>query len=447
MRNNRQTLRSFSAWRPDIACHGCLIDLKYPQGRVYRHDLTVEGADPEKFFDLELPNWEQTKYWMPSAWDKKSAAAGIDVDAKGNLWICDLVNQEVVEVSPQGKKLSAMKVAWPDKVRVSRRSEALYVLSQKMSRGFPPPPTLIKLTGRGDQARQIAALLLSPGMGHSLALDESGDAAALWVGGNKELLRVEDRGEELAAPGSSLINSDKDAVAFVCFGEVDRQAELVYVTEGMGRVWRFYGETGEGGLAPINACDLAVGPGGTIYGWGDTGSYAGPVARYHRDCRPAPLESIGKHTYGSVFGRYGRGNNAPGMAVDARGWVYAICGSNDCHMRVYDAEGKLVEFNRKVVAGEQTKTEVPVLIPHVNDQGGSVRVDRQGNVYVLEIGLPKGMVPPRGFEKEPSYLRCTGTIYKFTPKGGDFKHGPDGWHAVGAIASYAGCSLNRLPGT
>jgi hypothetical protein len=164
------------------------------------------------------------------------------------------------------------------------------------------------------------------------------------------------------------------------------------------------------------------------------------VARYHRDYRPAPLESTGKHTYGSLYGRYGRGNNAPGMAVDSRGWVYAVCGFNDCHLRVYDAEGKLVEFDRKVLFGEKTKSEVPVLIPHVNDQGGSVRVDAQGNVYVLEIGLPKGTVPPKGFEKEPSYLRATGTIYKFTPKGGNFQRGPDGWQAEGAIARYAGCS-------
>ena len=34
-------------------------------------------------------------------------AAGIDVDARGNVFVCDLVNQEVVEVSPEGRKLSA----------------------------------------------------------------------------------------------------------------------------------------------------------------------------------------------------------------------------------------------------------------------------------------------------------------------------------------------------
>ena len=60
--------------------------------------------------------------------------------------------------------------------------------------------------------------------------------------------------------------------------------------------------------------------------------------------------------------------------------------------------------------------------------GGGVRVDPQGNVYILlQYGLPKGSTPPKGFEKDPAYLRCSGTVYKFGPKGGGFgKGGPTG---------------------
>jgi len=47
--------------------------------------------------------------------DKKTAAAGIDVDAQGNVLVCDLVNQEVVELGPDGKRLSATTVPWPDR--------------------------------------------------------------------------------------------------------------------------------------------------------------------------------------------------------------------------------------------------------------------------------------------------------------------------------------------
>jgi len=218
---------------------------------------------------------------------------------------------------------------------------------------------------------------------------------------------------------------------------VDETAELVYATSGMGPVWRYNGETGEGGLMPFKACDVVIGPEGTIYGWGDTGSYAGPVARYTREGKPSPLAATGKHTYGSVFGRYGRGNNAPGFAVDWQGRVYAACGFNDCHVRAFDADGKMIEYERKSRAGgEAVKPPVASFLAYILDQGGSLRADPAGNIYALELGLPKGLAPPKGFEKDPAYTRCTGTIYKFTQKGGEFKRTKDGWDAEGAVASY-----------
>jgi hypothetical protein len=65
------------------------IDAAWPQGRVYRQDLSQPGAEPQPFFDLSLPDWQREKYWMPSAWDKKTAAAGIDTDARGNVLVCE----------------------------------------------------------------------------------------------------------------------------------------------------------------------------------------------------------------------------------------------------------------------------------------------------------------------------------------------------------------------
>ncbi len=47
------------------------IDPKWPQGRVYRHDLTKEGNVPEPFFDVVLPDFATNKYWMPSAWKRR----------------------------------------------------------------------------------------------------------------------------------------------------------------------------------------------------------------------------------------------------------------------------------------------------------------------------------------------------------------------------------------
>ena len=414
------------------------IDPKFPQGRVYRQDLTRPGADLEKFYDLELPDFEKTRYWMPSAWDKKTAAAGISVDAAGHLFVCDLVNQEVVEVSPEGKKLSSAKMPWPDKALVSSKSDSLYVVSCAVSRGYRPPAELLKVTGRGAEAKVVARLSLKGEMGQTLALDESGPVPALWLGGGSEVLRVEDKGAELAVVGASLLNPSKDDISFVCYGAVDPASDLVYVTTGMGPVWRYNGETGEGGLMPFKACDLVAGADGMIYAWGDTGSYAGSVARYTRDGKPAPLASTGKHLYGTVYGRFGRGNNAPGMAVDTHGRVYVNCGFNNCHVRVYDSEGKLVEYERKSKFGDENgKPPESAFISYVLDQGGSLRTDLADNLYVLEVSLPKGFTPPKGFEKDPAYARCTGRIYKFTQKGGEFRQNKDGsFEAEGAVAVY-----------
>jgi len=83
---------------------------------------------PEHFFDLTLPDFDKMKYWMPSAWDKKTASAGIDCDAQGNVLVCDLVNHAIVEIGPDGKLRSTTPIAWPDRVLVSRKTGDLFVI-------------------------------------------------------------------------------------------------------------------------------------------------------------------------------------------------------------------------------------------------------------------------------------------------------------------------------
>ena len=402
----------------------------WPQGRIYRHDLAA-GTPPERFHDLPLPNWEERQYWMPSAWDKKTAASGIAVDAQGNILVCDLVNQQVVELSPEGKKLSATIVPWPDRLMVHPRTGDLYVLSRKVSRGALPPAGLLKLAGRGEAARTVAQLPLEGSVGGAYALDASGETPVIWLAGHTEagtkLLRIEDRGDKLEVTGDAFLNRDKAAVEFVGYLDVDSsaslgagpEAELVYVTNTRGAVWRYNGETGEGGLLKLRAVDLAIGPAGLIYAWG-TGSYAGPIARYTRDLDPAPLPATGKHTYGFLYGRAGRGCAVCGIDVDPRGRVFATWGTNDCHVQAYDADGNLIPAERKAATGEEgKKQEFPALITGVSGYGGSIRVDLKGNIYIVQAGLPKGYKPPPGYENDEAYRNAVGTILKFGPNGGE----------------------------
>lgn len=418
------------------------IHADWPQGRVYRQDLTKTGSDPEPFFDLTLPDFEKTKYWMPSAWDKKTAAAHLDVDAKGNVVVCDLVNGQVVEVSPEGKRLSETKVPWPDKVVVSRKTGTLYVLSRKVSRGAVPPATLYRITGRGDRAKVTATLLLKGTVGGAATLDESGDVPVLWLGGQSSLndadstrlLRIEDRDGKLAIAGEGYLNEDRDAISFLGYLTVDREAELVYVTRSGGKVWCYDGSTGKGGLIPLKAVDLAIGPGGDVYTWGTSGSYDGPIGRFGRDLKS-------KGTFGHVYGRAGRGSSVCGIDVDQHGRTYATFGTNECHVRVYDEKGELVNYDRRVKSREPKPLDVPAAITGVSGYGGSIRVDLAGNIYLLQGGLPKGHTAPPGYEKDEAYRRASGTIYKFGPKGGEVVTRGGGVQSVkGAVAEYPGCS-------
>src|SRR5262249_2603577 len=151
----------------------------------------------------------------------------------------------------------------------------LYVLSRKVSRGFLPPATLTKITGRGDKARVVAKLVLRGTVGGAAAIDESGEKPVLWLGGQDrqttKLLRVEDRGDELVETRDDVLNSDPNAITFVGYMAIDREAELVYVTGSGERVWRFDGKSGKGGAVDLKAVDLAIGPGGHVYTWGVTG--------------------------------------------------------------------------------------------------------------------------------------------------------------------------------
>jgi hypothetical protein len=290
---------------------------------------------------------------------------------------------------------------------------------------------MLKLDGRGAGAKVIAKLVLhgsgrkiQGAIGQSFALDESGENPVIWVGGRPELYRVEDRGAEFVKGESSLINPDANAIDFVAYGDVDPEAELVYVTMSQGRVWRFGGEAGEGGRAPITTTDLAVGPGGMIYTWGANG-WNGPVLRYTREFKPAPLKSTGKNSFDALRlgGRLGRGASVPGIDVDLRGRVYISHGVNAACVQVMDADGKLVEFPRRTVNFSRKPLPapgVPVMVGEMQDMSGSIRVDTRGNLYVLQLGQPEGHVPPEGFEKEDSYLKATGTIHKFGPEGGSF---------------------------
>src|SRR5262249_54613245 len=123
------------------------------------------------------------------------------------------------------------------------------------------------------------------------------------------------------------------------------------------------------------------------------------------------------------------------------GRVYATFGANECHVRVYDDKGELVDYPRRyrnVVEG--VGKEIPVAISGASGYGGSLRVDAAGNLYLLQPREPADRAPPAGYEKDEAYQHVVGTIYKFSPAGGEVHSDNNSLKGVtGAIARYSGC--------
>ncbi len=407
------------------------IDAAFPQGRVYRIDPSKPGSDPGSFFDLALPDWSLSKHWLPNAWNKRTAAYGIALDARGHLYVCDLVNQEVVEVDPAGRRVSSVKVPWPERVHVNAAGD-LYVVSR-----LAPPKDghvgkkLLKVTGRGDATRIAAELGLRGKVGEASAMGVAQGRPVLWLAGGAEVLCVRDEGGAFSVLETALRprpGSQQDWNR-IC---ADPGRDEVYTSDGGRGLWRYDGRTGEGELLrangkPLEGVDVAVGYDGLLYV--RTGpSFSGPLERFTRDLKPAPYPG-GSHVLSRhIYNRYGVGNSEKGLGVGPRGECYVnfMYGWNKYFIAGFDPDGKPMKgayLEGKVAAAVDLKSGYPpgltsAVIGPIPASCGGVRVDLEGNIYLGLRLLPKGFVPPAGFEKDPAYGGWTGSVVKFPPAGG-----------------------------
>jgi len=405
----------------------------WPQGRVYRQDTTKAGSDPEKFHDLELPNWEKEKYWLPDAWNKRTAAYGISVDAKGHVYVCDLVNQEIVEIDPQGKKVSATRVPWPERIHVDAKSGDYFVVCRMdKPKDGAVEKKLVKVTGRGAQGKIVGELPLKQrGLGDASALGQVNGQPVLWVAGGGSLLCVRDADGKLATVQTAFkpredAQQDWNRIA------VDYERDEVYTSNGGNLLYRYDGKTGAGGIMtkdrkPFHGVDLAVGYDGHLYCRTGLG-YSGPLERFDRDLKPIAFPS-GSHILSPyIYSRYGVGNCEKGVGVGPNGETYVnfMYGWNKYFIAGFGADGK-------PIAGDYLKGKIPqkseggakqaegldsAVVGPVPAACGGIRVDLAGNLYVGMRLKPKEFTGAAGHEKDQAYATWTGSIVKFGPKGG-----------------------------
>jgi hypothetical protein len=440
-------------------------DPKWPQGRVYRQDTSKPGTDPEKFYDLALPDWNVKKYWLPNAWNKRTAAYGLATDSKGHVYVCDLVNQQIVELDTDGKKISATKVPWPEKVCVEAKSGDLYVIVRE--RGpcdGKVTKKLVRISGRGANAKVSAPLTLwrvnSP-MQQSIMCASVGGKPVLWLACGKTFMCLEDKGGSFARVETGFRPKPGSQMDFNRL-TVDSQREKLYGTDGCNRIWRYDGKTGKGKLLKKNgkifrAVDVAVGYDGLLYFRTGT-QWSGPLERYTRKLDPAPFASGSNVLTKHVYSRYGHGYCEKGLGVgpDGKCYISFMYGWNKYFIAGFGADGKALPAAKYLKGkapgrGEGTPKKGPTPYPKelnaavigpIPAASGGVRVDLKGNIYVGMRLVPKGFTPPAGYEKDRAYTTWTGTVVRFPPSGGTVLGAAKGDDQADAKGPRTECSAN-----
>ncbi len=410
----------------------------WPQGRVYRQDTSKPGSDPVKFYDLELPDWEKTKFWLPNAWNCRTAAYHIVTDAKGHVYICDLVNQEIVEVDADGKKVSATKVPWPEQVQVDQKTGNYYVFSRVTPLPNEGSPIkLLKIVGRGADAKIATELPLTMNVnraGFGTCLGHMGEAPVLWIGAGTTLLCVKDDGAKLALIESAFKPAPD---AQLDFGRifVDSVHDEVYTNNAHKCLYRYDGKTGQGGLLkkngkPFYGVDMAIGYDDSLYI--RTGeSHVGPLERFTRELEPLPF-ATGTNRLWEIYSRMGIGFCDKGLGAGPNGECYVsyMYDWNKYFVAGFGGDGKAIKG--KYLDGKMKKPEpaswagklsadrwvTSAVVGPIPASSGGIAVDASGNIYVGMLVQPKTFTPEAGFEKDPAYNTWTGSIVKFPPSGG-----------------------------
>jgi hypothetical protein len=386
--------------------------------------------------------------------------AGIAVDGAGNVLIADYGNNRIVVFSPAGKFLGKVAVDTPYGLAVDRKRGTLYVLSVAANAHGGPgwqKMYVAKVSG-WKEPKELGKVDVSIGSydtryGLVMALDDGAEAPILWLGDGSgpsaaTLGRIVDRApadeglpklEKVSLPASA--TGMRGCLRVI----VDPASDRVYVNHPLGNCsaqgWQsFDGHSGKalptgklnGGMSYMTS-DLRVGHDGTLYGYVYDGGLSKPgvnnqqLRRWDLDGNPLKLEGgaeasepfpLGPKTAESMKAKkQGRGDHqqARGLDVAADGNVYVI------------HNWEMVHDYRLSVLGPDGKARKVNLCPNLTLKGCCPRVDRQGNIYVLEGLLPKDVpLGPPGFAglekagagKPSGYCGFFGCIIKFPPGGG-----------------------------
>jgi DNA-binding beta-propeller fold protein YncE len=414
-------------------------------GQIYKVDPATGERKP--FISIDVP---EKSFWLTEIngwynfknWGRKnglSAFHGMAVDAQGRIYVCDRVNQRIGVYDKSGKYLGGTKVEWPDHVALSPKGEELYVTTRRIVNGYKGVNEIkvVKLSGWKD-GKVLAELTLPGKNAPSVAVDATAEPAVIWLSNVGEgkidksgrnmktggVTRIEDRGGKLVVSGK--LGGEPVLPEAVVKVWADPFSDDIVVSNGWSGLTRLDGLTGKKKPFPLRGMELCFGPDRNIYVYGQKGWHE-LVTRFDRSFKPAPFTATGKNTTTmdsrgkDVYGRFGHGWCNKGLHVSPRGriYVYNMYGWAKYFVNVWDASGKAEKHDR-VGAG---------IVGPIDAQGGGLRVDAAGNIYVGLHGAPAGSTAAS------DRRRTKGAIVKFPPGGGGYvKAAKGGNNAAKGIA-------------
>ncbi|MFW6158740.1 MAG: hypothetical protein ACOC8E_05220 [Planctomycetota bacterium] len=396
-------------------------------GGIFKVD--PETGEREPFVRIDVPKdsfWlnERNGWYNYTNWGRKngvSAIHGLAVDKDGRVYACDRVNQRIAVYSPEGKLLGSTPVKWPDHVALSPKGDAVYVTTRRVVDGYKAvnEVKVLKLSG-WKNGEVLAELTLQSHNAPSMAVDATEEPAVIWLSNvakgkaqerrppkTRGVFRIEDRGDEFVITG--VLNDDLPPLPVAVVKVwADPMSDDIITSDGWSGLNRFDGETGETTRFPLRGMDLAFGPEGSIHVYGQKGWHE-LVTRFTRELKPGTFPATGKTTTTmaatgkDVYGRYGHGWCNKGLAVSPRGriFVYNMYDWAKYYLNVWDETGKAETHDRVNHS----------LVGPLDAEGGGVRVDFPGNVYVGLHGVPATHKLKR---------RRIGTVVKFPPTGGGY---------------------------